>query len=432
MIRSRSKKFPARIPWEAILFSLLILGIIGARCNEKEYRSQLSIDTWAGEGIQGDDGDDHYRTKSWFNHPMEMVFGLDGLAYIIDWNNHRVRRVKPDGRLETLIGTVLPGDWPCQNPADPVNCEVPLNESIMGLKLSLNHPTDIVFASEETAYISAWHNHKVYQYSLRTGVVSIIAGQQLPGFTGDGGPAVDAKLNLPAALSIDANGNLFVSDERNNRIRRIANNADRVIMTVVGSSDPSIVAGYGGDGGPATAARLALTAYHESDGMDNPPPGGGLAMDEAGHLYIADTFNHCVRKVVPGQDGVIGEGHSSEEIIITVAGTCGVAGFRGDGGSAVRARLNRPYDLAFGSDGWLYVADTHNHVIRSIDLATGIIRSVAGTGAAGFSGDSGPAILSKLRYPYGISFSPEGHLYIIDTSNNRVRVVAKQDRERHG
>jgi hypothetical protein len=390
-----------------------------------EDQSAAMITTWAGDGTQGDDKDGHDRRRSWLNQPIEMAFGPDGMAYLADWNNHRVRRVRHDGRLETVIGTAFPGDWPCQNPEVPKNCEVPLSRSIMGTKLSLNHPMDILFTSDGTAYIAAWHNHKIYHYNTDSGLLTVVAGQQSPGFVGDGGPAARAKLNFPASLVMDKAGNLFVSDQRNNRIRRIANDTNRTITTIAGSSNPPTRSGHTGDGGPAQNAVLALTAYDDLGGSDNPPPGGGLAMDGEGNLYIAETFNHCVRKIVPGSDGLIGQGDPDREIITTVAGTCTVGGFGGDGGPAIQAKLNYPYDLDFGSDSRLYVADTGNHVVRSINFNTGRIDTVAGTGMSGFSGDGGPATLARLYRPYGIAFDHKGDMFIVDTMNNRVREVTK-------
>jgi trimeric autotransporter adhesin len=386
----------------------------------------LIIATWAGEGTQGFDGDGMNRTASWFNSPMEMTFGPDGLAYIVDWNNHRIRRVKSDGTLETLIGVSLPGDWPCQNPADPSNCVVPLNGTVAGTELGFNHPMDLIFAPDGTAIIAAWHNHKVVQYNPSTGTVTIVAGQMVPGFTGDGGAGLDATMNFPDSIVIDANGNILVSDERSNRVRRIANDAGYTITTVAGSSSPATVSGYGGDGGPATAAVLALTAYNEAGGSDNPPAGGGLAMDVQGNLYIADTFNHCIRKVIPGPDGIIGEGDPAKELITTFAGKCGetLNGFSGDDGAAADARFSGPHDLDFGPDGRLYIADTHNHAVRAVDLTSRKIELVAGTGgSAGFSGDGEVATKAKLNKPYGIAFDNEGNLYIVDRDNNRIRIV---------
>src|SRR5207237_189647 len=145
-------------------------------------------------------------------------------------------------------------------------------------------------------------------------------------------------------------------------------------------------------------------------GADNPPPGGALALGSDGTLYLSDTFNHCVRQISPGADGVVGDGDPSEEIITTLAGQCSTAGLSGDGGPADRALLNLPEDLEIGPDGKLYVADTGNHVVRRIDLATRTIERVAGTGQRGFSGDLGPPLEARFASPYGLAFDAAGNL----------------------
>lgn len=405
-----------------ILFLLVHSGCAGSSSSSSS-NGNSTLSTWIGDGTQGFDGDGENLTESWLNQPMELVFGPNGEALIADWNNHRIRQVTSDETLTTLIGTTLPGDWPCQDPDDPDDCETALAETIAGTELSLNHPMDIVFRSDGIAYIAAWHNHKIEQVDLTDGLVSILAGTQSPGFTGDGGPSADAKLNFPSSLVLDVDENLFVSDERNNRIRRIANDEERTITTVAGSSSPPATSDYDGDGGPAASAKLALTAYDEEGGSDNPPPGGGLAMDDNGSLYIADTFNHCVRKIIPGTDSLIGEGDASEETISTIAGICETSGYTGDGGVATEATFNEPFDLDFGPDGRLYVADTGNHVIRAVDLSTGIVETVVGTGEEGFAGDGSSPLEAELQEPYGIAFDDDGNLYIVDTLNNRIRVV---------
>jgi hypothetical protein len=395
----------------------------GEFCATTPQAPSGTIATWAGDGTQGFDGDGNALAKSRFDQPMEMNFDPAGVAYVVDWNSHRIRRVV-DGRLETVIGVELPGDWPCQEPADPANCEVPLSAPLDGALLPLNHPMDIVFSPEHhstMAFVGGWHNHKVLQYDTAGGQARIISGQQSVGFVGDNGPAAAAKLNFPSSVVVDSAGNLFVSDERNNRIRRIANDANRTITTVAGISNVSV---YAGDGGVPTAANLALQPYILTSDP-NPPPGGGLAMDGSGNLYVADTFNHCIRVISPGADGIVGSGDG--ESISTVAGVCGENsdGYGGDGGALSAAIFNTPFDLDFGPEGHLYVVDTGNHAIRAVDLSANTLKTVAGTGSPGFSGDNGLATAAKLKSPYGIAFSPSGNLYIVDTFNNRIRIVAK-------
>ena len=270
------------------------------------------------------------------------------------------------------------------------------------------------------------------------------AGIGEPGFSGDGGPALQACLNEPKGLAIDGQGNLFVADSENHVVRRV----DRVtglITTVAGcvadgamqssqsgvaepifeeEADPlaetsqktteqftqqTDLSGtvrylvgaaapkrFGGDGGPATEATLNFPT--------------AITVDAQGHLYIADTMNHRVRRV-DAQTG----------IITTIAGT-GQARFSGDGGPADRAALNEPAALAVDAQGQLYIADQSNNRVRAIDLKTGIIRTVAGTGSAAYDGDGKPATESSLAGPSGLAVAA-GALYIADTFNSRIRSV---------
>jgi sugar lactone lactonase YvrE len=383
------------------------------------------IGTWMGDGTQGFDGDGKVRLQSWLSQPMDVTFGPDGLAYVVDWNNHRIRRLAPEGKVETFIGTQFPGDWDCQVPTDPSMCTVPLDGVVQGTGLSLNHPMAIKFAADGTGYLAAWHNHKVMAFDPASATVRIVAGQQAPGYVGDGGPASAARLNFVDAVVADGHGNVFVSDERNRRVRRIAPDVTRTIADVVGTSPTPPSSGFAGDGGPAVAARLALAPYATVDGADNPPPGGAVALGPDGALYLADTANHCIRKVTPGGDGVVGDGDPAEEIISTVAGQCTSAGLSGDGGPATGALLNHPGDIEIGPDGNLYIADTGNHVIRRLDLATGIIDRVAGSGSRSFAGDLGPPLEASFDSPYGVAFDAAGNLYVTDTQNNRIRVILK-------
>ncbi|MCY4437437.1 MAG: NHL repeat-containing protein [Chloroflexi bacterium] len=223
----------------------------------------------------------------------------------------------------------------------------------------------------------------------RHSIITTIAGNGVAGGSGDNGPATRATLNTPASLAIDAAGNVFVADAFNHRIRKISPSGD--ITTLVGTGE----AGADGDGGPAADARLRLPL--------------GVAVDSAGTLYIADTYNHRIRKV------------TSEGIISTIAGT-GVSGFSGDGGPGAAALLASPTGIAVASDGTLYIADTRNHRVRKLTV-DGTITTVAGTGAAGYNGDGGPATLARLNNPRGVTVSADGKLYIVDRENRRIRMV---------
>jgi sugar lactone lactonase YvrE len=228
----------------------------------------------------------------------------------------------------------------------------------------------------------------------RTGFTTVVAGEGPPGFSGDDGPALSARFNCPGALAFDHDGNLYVADIDNFRIRRIS--PDGMITTVAGSgaANPNSlgnISGYAGDGGLATAAKLAGE--------------GGLAVDAEGNLYIGDASNNRVRKV------------DRQGIITTFAGN-GTLGFSGDGGPATEARINSQdfaagMVLAFDAEGSLFISDTGNGCVRKVDRE-GMITTVAGTGQLGFSGDGGLATAAQLALPVGLAFDAEGSLYIAD------------------
>jgi DNA-binding beta-propeller fold protein YncE len=173
------------------------------------------------------------------------------------------------------------------------------------------------------------------------------------------------------------------------------------MSTVVGTGD----AGFAGDGGSPLDAQIQMPSG------SNPPPAGALVFDDQGRLYISDALNNRIRRV-----------DFQLDLIETIAGD-GQAAFGGDGGPALAASFNNPRDLVFGPDNRLYVADELNHRIRAIDLTTGTITTVAGNGLAAFIGDGGPATASSLYRPAGLEFDADGHLYIADTYNHRIRRV---------
>ncbi|HEV8624845.1 MAG TPA: phytase [Acidimicrobiia bacterium] len=224
-----------------------------------------------------------------------------------------------------------------------------------------------------------------------TGIISTVAGMGgVSGFSGDGGPATSARLRAPRTMEADANGNLYITDTENHRVRKVDSTGK--ITTIAGTG----TAGYNGDNIQATSAML-----------NNPH---GVAVDAAGNVYIADSPNQRIRKVSP------------TGIITTVAGT-GSSGYNGDNIQATTARLNYPKGVEVGPDGALYIGDANNHRVRRVDLSTGIITTVAGSGVAGASGDGGPATAAQLNTPRNVAFGPNGDMYIADDMNFKVRRV---------
>jgi DNA-binding beta-propeller fold protein YncE len=364
-----------------------------------------------GTGEQGFDGDGHAPAQSWLNQPTEVAFDADDNLYVVDWNNHRLRQVK-DSQLQTVIGSQLPGDW---SPDMDVTAAVP------GTELHLNHPMDIAFTGDSQAYVAAWHNHKLLELDTKEGTVRRLAGGPKPGYLGDGGAAEAALLNFPGSLVIDSSGALLLADQRNNVIRRIAPDDERTITTIAGAKGPSA---YVGDEGPAAAAKLGMCPYDEAGGSDNPPPGGDLALDADGNLYISDTFNHCVRRILAGDDGLVGAGDPEQEVIETFAGECGTPGFDKHLEPS-QLRLHTPRDLEV-HDGGLYIADSGNSVVWRVDLESRKARRIVGTGKEGLAESGALPLEAPLDEPYGLGFDHAGNLYIADTLNNRVLVLGSE------
>ena len=253
---------------------------------------------------------------------------------------------------------------------------------------ALNFPAGVAVDAAGTVYVADDYNHRIRAISS-DGIIRTVAGTGTRGYGGDGGPATAAKLNYPTGVAVDAAGTLYVADTNNHRIRAIS--PAGVIRTVAGNGS----AGGSGNGGAATSAQL----YGPS----------GVAVDAGGTLYVADQGNHRIQAVSPAG------------IVRTLAGT-GTAGSTGDGGAATAAQLNSPGGVAVDAGGTVYVAEQSGHRIRAINPA-GIIRMVAGTGATGSTGDGGPATSAQLNSPGGVAVDGAGAVYVADQNNQRIRVI---------
>ncbi len=395
----------------AILFVVPLSACQGTSRPAQEPRpscmGQGSICTWAGSGDPAFVDGELTALETPLYWPLDVEFAPapDARGYILDWQNHRVRRVDADGVVRTIIGTDEIGDGPLAGTGSETTAP-----GIAGTLVNLNHPTDIQFGPDGTLLLASWHNHKIRTFDAATGLLRIACGRG-PGFAGDGGPADAALLSMPKAIAVAPSGDVYVVDTRNFRVRRIAAGTG-IMDTVAGVG----TRGAGGDGGDPLAAQFSFQRGLDpngGEGGDNPEPGGAVAVDGQGRLYIADTENQRIRRV----DLVA-------RTIETIAGD-GTAGFSGDGGPATSARLNYPRDIEIAADGRLFIADTDNHRIRVVDPNTGIIDTIAGIDAAGNSGDGGPARQAALRRPWGIGFDAVGDLFIADTLNNRVRRVVQ-------
>jgi sugar lactone lactonase YvrE len=249
-------------------------------------------------------------------------------------------------------------------------------------------PIGVARDTSGNVYFSDQGNHTVRRVAP-DGTFTLAAGTGDPGFSGDGGPARQARLSSPSGLALDSAGNLYIADRGNSRIREVI--ADGTIQTVAGSA----VAGFYGDGGPATAAQIALP--------------DGVAVDSQGNIYIADTANHRIRKV------------TTEGIIQTIAGSSNY-GTSGDGGPASLALLINPRVLVFDLNGNLLISDSSAHMVRRI-TPSGLIQRVSGTGVAGHTGDGGPATSAEDWTPWGLAVDAAGNIYIGDTGSSYIRVV---------
>ena len=237
----------------------------------------------------------------------------------------------------------------------------------------LTWPAGSTMDAAGNLYIADQNNSRVRKVDPN-GIITTVAGNGTPGYSGDGGVASSAELNDPSDVATDSSGNLYIVEYLGARVRKVSPGG--IITTVAGNG----TSGYSGDGGPATSAELSGPI--------------GIAVDSAGNLYIADQYNNRIRMV------------NLNGTIVTVAGN-GTSGFSGDGGAATGAKLNYPATIALDSSGSLYIADTNNSRVRKVS-ASGVISTVAGNGGFGYSGDGGAATIAELNNPAGLAMDSSG------------------------
>ena len=337
-----------------------------------------NINTIAGIGTSSFSGDGGLAISAELAQPVSVVKDGSGNIYISDQGNHRIRKISAStGNISTIAGTTTSGYS---------------GDGGAATSAKLYYPYGIAVDASGNIYIADQANNRIRKVTASTGIITTIAGNGTAGFSGDGAAATSAQLNNPAAIAVDGSGNIFIADQYNQRIRKITASTGN-ISTIAGTGTYS----YSGDGGAATSATF-----------QNPT---GIELDASGNIYIADLFNHVIRKIT-----------ASTGFISTVAGS-GTAGYSGDGGAATSANLNYPTDIALDDSGNLYISVQYSHRIRKVSALTGNISTVAGTGTAAYGGDGGPATSAQINFPTGVSADAGGNLYIADRENHRIRFV---------
>lgn len=331
------------------------------------FAASPSVTTIVGTGKAGFSDDQ-------VNNPYGMVIGPDGGLYFCDLDNQRIRRLD----LKTKKLTTIAGNGQKGYQGDGGQAK----------DASLNMPHELRFDSKGDIYIAERDNHVIRKVDMKTGVISTVAGTGVAGFGGDGGPGTKAQLRQPHSIFFDRDGTLLICDIGNQRIRRL-------------HPDTGVIETYAGTG----------EAKETPDGapVDGTPLKGPrtLAMARNGDLYLALREGNAIVRI-----------DAKTQTFHRIAGT-GTQGYTGDSGPALSATLGGPKGLTYDEKGILYLADTENHAIRKIDIKTGVITTVLGTGKRGDGPEATP-LSCQLSRPHGVLFA-KGVLYVSDSESHRIR-----------
>ncbi len=337
------------------------------------------ITTVAGTGIAAHTGDGGLATAATFDNPSSIVFDTAGNLYVADTYNSVIRKIAVGTQVVTTVAGG--GEYGFVGDGGPA------------LEAHLEGPMDVAVDGSGNVFIADGLLNRIRRVDGATGIITTVAGTGQAGYSGDGGRAFEAMLDLPAGITLDASDNLLIADANNNRVRKV-DGVNGVITTIVGTGEDSL----SGDGGPAIGAALSFPS--------------GISVDGADNLFIADDGNGLIRMVDVGTN-----------VITTVAGD-GSFEFSGDGGLSVAAGLNSASDLAIDSGGNLFIADVGNRRIRQVDPRSRIITTVAG-GGTDFLGDGSAAAAAVLTNPRDIAFDSAGNLFVVDENNERIRRIDK-------
>lgn len=356
---------------------LLLLPVLA--CCAPTVAAEWTIATFAGTGEKGFSGDGGPATAAKMDNPFGVIRGPDGAIWYCEYTGQRIRKVTPDGVIHTVAGSGGKGYTGDGGPA---------------LEATFSLPHEIRFDKSGDLYIVDMQNHAVRKVDMKTGAISTFAGNGKPGYAGDGGPAKDAQFKQPHSIQFDGAGDLFICDIGNNVIRKVDMKTG-IISTFAGTGAP----GPTPDGAPITGTPLKGPR--------------SLDFDKDGNLWLATREGNQVFKF----DLKAGKIHH-------VAGT-GKKGFTGNGGPAKDATLSGPKGIAIDAEGNAWLADTESHSVRMVNAKTGNLELIAGTGEKG-DGPDGDPLKCKMARLHGIFADADGSVYIGDSEAHRVRVLRKK------